>query len=134
MSVEAIIVEGPLQAWGGGPAVDGAGAMLVFEGIVRGLEAGRVISALRYEAYEPMARKMLHELGTQVVREHGLIRMLVQHSTGTVPAGRVSFRLVIWSVHRKESLAAADEFIALMKRDVPIWKKPVFAEEHRGKP
>jgi molybdopterin synthase catalytic subunit len=36
---------------------------------------------------------------------------------------------VVAGRHRAESIAAMDEFIATMKRDVPIWKKAVFAAE-----
>lgn len=126
MSVRAVIVNGPL---GAGAPVDrssGAGASVVFEGIVRPLEDGRVLSALEYEAYEPMASRQLSALGESIVREHGLIGLTVEHSTGRVDVGEVSFRLTITGRHRGECLRAMAEFIDAMKRDVPIWKTPVW--------
>ena len=98
------------------------GAVVVFEGIVRGEEDGQRIAALNYTAYDPMATMELTKLARDVLEKHGLKRVVVEHSRGRVCVGEVSFRLTIWSAHRKESLAAMDEFIDRMKEDVPIWK------------
>ncbi len=124
------IVSGPLpprEAWAfaasaGGPGA--AGAVLIFEGIVRAREGERAIAGLTYQTYEPMAHTMLDRIATEVVSKHGLLGLWVRHSRGFVPVGACSFRLVIASAHRKEGLAAMDEFIDLLKRDVPIWKAP----------
>lgn len=98
------------------------GAVVVFEGVVRGEEDGQRIHALNYTAYEPMATMELTKLAEDVCERHGLARMTVEHSRGRVPVGEVSFRLSIWSPHREEALAAMAEFIDRMKEDVPIWK------------
>lgn len=133
MSVHVSIIDGVLPAARAalaGPAAppDGAvGGFLVFEGIARALEDDRTLAALEYEAYEPMAREELRRLSEDVLAKHGLLALLVEHSRGRVAVGKCSFRLAIWSRHRKEALAAMDEFIDRMKRDVPIWKHPVFA-------
>ena len=98
------------------------GAVLIFEGIVRSEEDGQRIDALNYTAYEPMATMELTKLAQDVCARHSLARMKVEHSRGRVRVGEVSFRLTIRSPHRKEALAAMDEFIDRMKHDVPIWK------------
>lgn len=128
MSVSVSIIDGPLA-----PAVMApdavhsghAGALLVFEGIVRRAEEGGDIEALAYEAYEPMASLVLEKIAAQMVEEHGLLSLRVEHSRGLVPVGRASLRVTIESAHRAASLAAMAAFIDLLKRDVPIWKKPV---------
>jgi len=104
----------------------------VFEGVVRGEEDGRRLEALEYQVYEPMAGKQLESLAIAIVQEFGVLDVSVWHSSGLVKVGEVSFRLVIEGAHRHESLEAVGEFIERMKRDVPIWKKPVFAEDERG--
>lgn len=123
MSVEVHIIQGPLPA---APAARrehrGHGAAVCFEGIARPTENGRTIKGLDYEAYEPMATNMLRRIGDEMVEKHGLVGLCVEHSTGRVAVGECSFRLRIVSRHRKEALAAMDEFIDLLKRDVPIWK------------
>ncbi len=102
------------------------GATLVFEGMVRDEEGGRPIRALNYEVYDPMASRMLTELAQQTLVRHELLALTVEHSQGEVAVGRRSFRLTVHAKHRKESLAAATEFIDRMKQDVPIWKTPLY--------
>lgn len=124
-SISIELVEGPLTA-APPSVVSGAGAVLVFEGVVRPEEAGRSLEALRYEAYEPMATRELGRLAERTVIEHGLFALGVTHSVGRVAVGQVSFRLAVAGAHRAEALAACDAFITEMKRCVPLWKTPVF--------
>lgn len=131
MSVDVHIITGPLGAPAPWNYAGGGGALLQFEGMVRPVENRHEIAALDYEAYEPMASNLLRRLGEQMIREHGLIAMCVEHSVGRIGAGECSFRLRIAAWHRKEALAAADQFIDRMKRDVPIWKMAVSSSEFR---
>ena len=124
MSVEVSISDGPLAAAGSPRVIDGCGAVVVFEGVVRGDEGDETISSLNYTAYDPMATMELTKLAQDVLEKHGLRRVVVEHSRGRVGVGEISFRLTIWSAHRKESLRAVDEFIDRMKVHVPIWKSP----------
>jgi molybdopterin synthase catalytic subunit len=126
MSIEVTIFDGPLPPQRRRDA-GGAGAIICFEGIVRPREDGRPIAALDYDAYEPMASRMLRELAAAMLSEHRLFAIRIEHSRGRVPVGQCSFRLAVASRHRKEGLAAMDAFIDRMKQDVPIWKKPVYA-------
>lgn len=127
MSITVKLVDGPLQPQLAPWQVSGAGAVVCFEGIVRPREGDAAITALEYEAYEPMASKMLSRLAAEATERFGLLGVVVEHSVGRVDAGACSFRLQIGSKHRKEGLAAMDWFIDTMKRDVPIWKSPIFA-------
>ncbi len=130
MSVTVTIVEGPLgrhEIGAGGDACHAfggaVGAEVVFDGIVRRMEGEAEIEALEYEAYRPMAENELANLAQRMIDTHGLIGVDVWHSEGRVPVDAVSFRLVIRSAHRKEALAAMDEFIDALKVDVPLWKR-----------
>lgn len=126
------LVEGPLptmaseQVPGAGA---GAGACVMFEGVVREMEEGRKLRALRYEVYEPMTQRELEKLAMQVLAEHDALAIHVQHSVGDVAVGCVSFRLHVAAAHRKPALEAVDKFIDRMKREVPIWKLPCWAQE-----
>ena len=122
------IVDGPLAPDSPPRAVEHAGALVVFEGIVRPHEDGRPITALDYEAYQPMAATQLRRLGEEMVRRHGLLGLSVEHSRGRIRVGECSFRLRIASRHRPEALRATEQFIDRLKRDVPIWKTAVFAD------
>lgn len=132
MSVEIHIVEGPIGAEiGRAPATaDGtAGAVLVFDGAVRALEDGKRLRGLEYEAYEPMASRELKRLAEEVVAKHGLIGLACWHSRGLVRVGGCSMRVVVRSGHRAVALAGMGEFIDRLKRDVPVWKRAVWAAD-----
>ncbi len=130
--VSVTFIDGPLSIApspsnsSGGGLTGVTGASLSFEGLVRRDEAGRAIAALRYEAYQPMASRLMSELAADIATRHALHAIAVEHSVGLVPVGALSFRLTMHSAHRREALAAMDEFITRMKQDVPIWKMPVF--------
>ena len=126
ISLGALSSQGLQHVLNPAPTTEQVGATLVFEGIVRANEQGRAIRALSYEAYEPMATNALTELARDILCKHALIAITVEHSRGEVLAGERSFRLAIHSAHRKEARAAMDEFIDRMKRDVPIWKSPIY--------
>jgi len=128
MNIDVQIIDGPLAAQPTLPQVEHAGAITCFDGIVRPTENNRPLHALDYEAYEPMASRMLRDLAQKLIDEFNLLAVHVQHSRGRVPVGTCSFRLIIASRHRKEGLAAADAFIDRLKQDVPIWKTPVYAD------
>lgn len=127
MTVQVYLADGPLGAGCPDWKTDGAGAVFCFEGIVRPTEDNRSITALNYEAYEPMASKMLYRIADEVHRRFGLISLCVEHSRGRVGVGQCSFRLRIAARHRNEGIAALGAFIDRLKEDVPIWKSPVFS-------
>jgi len=151
MIVRAFIVDGPVTSDAErllltreatkkdprqGPGL--VGARVRFEGIVR-LEEPRgdahsgeraavgELAALAYTAYEPMATGELERIASEVGAAFGVEAMFVLHSRGRVGVGEVSFVLIIESAHRGPALRAMSEFIDRMKRDVPIWKMPVWA-------
>lgn len=119
------IVAGPIQGTEESPPLDGGGAELSFRGIVRPHEAGRPIVGLEYEAYEPMAQKLLAELCTQAIQRFGVLSIRLIHSKGFVPAGEVSLLISIRSDRRIAALEAMTWLIEALKREVPIWKRAV---------
>jgi len=89
----------------------------------------RALEALDYETYEPMAERALVELARTIGTRHALQGVVALHSRGRVRVGEVSFVLELHAAHRAPALAAMSEFIDALKRDVPIWKKPVWARD-----
>ncbi|QDT67493.1 Molybdopterin synthase catalytic subunit [Planctomycetes bacterium MalM25] len=124
-TVSIKLVEGPLGASSHRPTA-GAGAWVVFEGVVRPTEDGRTLAALDYEHYPPMTERELKRLAERIAEEGRLLAMHVEHSVGPVAVGETSFRLSVAAAHRAEALSATDSFIAEMKRTVPLWKNPRF--------
>lgn len=127
--IQITISDGPLGPCAMPREGGSAGAVVQFEGVVRGREQARDIAGLNYQTYDPMAEQQLRRLADKAAGQFGLALVHVEHSRGFVPVGECSFRLIVASAHRKESLAAMDWFIDALKQDVPIWKQAVFTDE-----
>jgi molybdopterin synthase catalytic subunit len=104
------------------PLAEGAGAMVEFRGVVRGLENGAPISALVYDLYRPMAEKVIRELVAEIDRTQACLRVVVIHRHGTIPVGETAIYLRVDSRHRGEGFRMLEEFMNRLKKDVPIWK------------
>jgi len=127
MNVDVTIHDGPLPdaaTW----RVDGAGAVICFEGVVRPTEADQPITGIRYETYDPMAEMQLQRLADEALDRFDILALRVEHSRGVVANRACSFRLRIASAHRKQGLAAMDWYIDQLKQVVPIWKHPLPAD------
>lgn len=107
----------------------GEGAETQFLGVVRGMEDEKVISGIDYSAYLPMAEKMLQELIDQSQRDHGPHRVFIQHRLGFVAAEQPSILIRVRTKHSAESFDLCRWYLKEIKTRVPIWKKPVFADQ-----
>jgi molybdopterin synthase catalytic subunit len=110
-------------------SVPGAGAVVVFLGIVRDHADGRHdVTALTYEAYESEARRVMEEIVAAVRADHpGLERVALLHRTGRLALGEASVAVVVSSAHRDAAFVAARACIDTLKETVPIWKQEHWA-------
>jgi molybdopterin synthase catalytic subunit len=99
------------------------GAAVEFLGIVREMENGEPLAGLHYEAYEPMARRVLLRHFEELAAWHPCAAVVFIHRTGWVPVGEASLFIRVLSSHRKEALAFLGEAIERLKQDVPVWKR-----------
>jgi len=104
------------------------GAILDFQGAVRGIEDGRVIEGIEYEAHETMARSQLERIARETMDKFGLEKVVIRHRVGFVRAGEASLLVRLASAHRAESLKAMVFLIDELKKKVPIWKHPKFSK------
>ncbi len=102
--------------------IPGCGAVARFDGLVRGEEAGRTITALHYEAYQPMAERTMQDLLRGLGERYPFELARVRHRTGWVPVGEAAILVEIHSRHRAEAFAVLAGFMDALKREVPIWK------------
>lgn len=107
----------------------GEGAETQFLGTVRGEEDGKPISGIDYSAYLPMAEKMMRELVERGEREHGPHRVFIQHRLGFVAAEQPSIIIKVRTKHSAEAFDLCRWYLKEIKTCVPIWKKPVFANQ-----
>jgi len=99
------------------------GAAIEFHGIVREMENDRALTGLFYEAYEPMALKVLEKHFSELGEIHGCAAVHFIHRTGWVPVCEASLYISVASSHRREALLFLGDAIDRLKLDVPIWKR-----------
>lgn len=104
------------------------GAFVNFEGVARNNTKGRPTLYLEYECYEPMAVKVMAELGGEIAHSFPIGRIAMVHRLGRIAIGETSVAVVVTAPHRKPAFEAALEAINRLKRMVPIWKKEFFAD------
>jgi molybdopterin synthase catalytic subunit len=104
------------------------GAVIDFEGVVRNNTKGRRTLYLDYECYEPMALKLMAQIGREIAAAYPIGRIAMVHRLGRLLIGETSVAVVVTAPHRKAAFDAALEGINRLKRIVPIWKKEHFAD------
>ena len=103
----------------------GMGAVVWFMGVVRGSEGDDAISAIDYEAFEPMARRQFELLFAELGQRWPVESVRLVHRIGVVPVNEPSLWLEVVAPHRPEAFDACQFLIDEMKKKVPIWKKPL---------
>ena len=119
--VHARVTEDPLSvdALAGLVRNPAAGAVVVFEGVTREVEA------LEYEAYVEMAEEKISAILEAVKEAHGLCAVAAEHRIGNVPLSQPSVIVAASAPHRGEAFAGARAAIDRIKAEAPIWKKEI---------
>ncbi len=105
-----------------------AGAVVVFEGIVREQSHGRKTLYLEYEAYEPMAIRKMEEIGEEARSRFEIENVGIIHRVGKLEIGETSVAIVVTAAHRQAAFEACQYAINRLKQTVPIWKKEFFED------
>ena len=104
------------------------GAFVNFEGVTRNNTKGRATRYLEYECYEPMAIKVMAQIGREIAATHSIGRIAMVHRLGKLEISETSVAVVVTSPHRRAAFDAALEGINRLKKLVPVWKKEHFAD------
>jgi molybdopterin synthase catalytic subunit len=126
MTLDIVIQAEPIAL--AAPITEG-GAVVRFEGRVRGEEKGRPIRALVYEAYQPMAEKQMAAILHELSRIHSCLSVRLRHRIGEVAVGETSLVVEATALHRAEAFALVTAFMDRLKQDVPIWKMRAIPRE-----
>ncbi|WP_042148578.1 molybdenum cofactor biosynthesis protein MoaE [Paucisalibacillus sp. EB02] len=100
-----------------------AGAITTFLGTVREWTKGRRTLYLEYQAYKPMAVKMLSQIGKEINEKWENTEVAITHRIGRLYISEVAVAIVVSSPHRKAAYEANEYAIERIKEIVPIWKK-----------
>ncbi len=99
-----------------------------FHGVTRRKTGDRVTDTLWYQAHEPMAMVQLEKLAEQSRTRFSLSRLVIVHRLGEVPIGQASVVIGCSSPHRPETFAALQWIMDTLKKEIPIWKKELYAD------
>jgi molybdopterin synthase catalytic subunit len=107
----------------------GAGAIVLFSGVVRDQTGGRRVKFLEYEAHAPMAVAKMREItATARQRFPGVRKLAIVHRIGRLEIGESSVLIAVSTAHRGEAFEACRFAIDTLKETVPIWKKEHFED------
>lgn len=123
MDIEIQLTPDPIPELAPPPPSGTVGAWVEFRGVVRAEENGRPISALEYEAYEPMAEWEIHRLLLALEERHACLAVRVIHRLGTIPVGATAIYVGVAAKHRGPAFALMMAFMDRLKQDVPVWKR-----------
>lgn len=104
----------------------GAGAIVLFLGVVRDNARGRRVDHLMYEAYEALARRELEQIAARITDRWPVTRVVIVHRTGRLEVGEASVAIAVSAPHRSAAFEAGRFAIDTLKQTVPIWKKEVW--------
>lgn len=105
------------------------GGWVAFEGRVRNHHGGKEVVRLEYEAYLPMAEKVMKKIEKEVSGRFPQVRKVVAvHRVGEIPIGEIALWTAVGAAHREEAFGACRFLVEEIKRRVPIWKKEFYAD------
>lgn len=105
-----------------------AGAVVLFSGETRDHSHGKTVAWLEYEAYEPLAAKMIAGIIADANAKWKLTLALAQHRTGRVDISECAVVVITASAHREEAYKASRYIIDRIKEEAPIWKCEYFTD------
>src|ERR1700690_4106033 len=105
-----------------------AGGIDMFLGTTRNHSKGKKVIRLEYEAYVPMALKLMDEIESEIRKRWDIHNISIVHRIGVVPVMEASVAIAVSAAHRKEAFEACRYAIDELKKRVPIWKKEIFED------
>ena len=110
----------------------GAGAFNCFEGWVRNYNDGKVVSALEYEAYEPLCEKEAEKIFQEVYTRFDILSAKCFHRVGRLNPGEMAVWVGVVATHRDAGFKACRYIVDQVKFRLPIWKKEYYEDGHSG--
>jgi molybdopterin synthase catalytic subunit len=106
----------------------GNGAVCSFSGLVRDNSHGKTVVALEYDAYVPMAEKLMRQIAGEIGQELAINRIAMVHRIGRMEIGALVVVVSVGAAHRDAAFKATRAGIDRLKKTVPIWKKEYFTD------
>ena len=104
-----------------------AGAVVLFQGVVRDHDHGRPVTLLEYEAH-PSAETVLKEIAEEITADPLVQAVAISHRVGVLEIGDVALVAAVATAHRAAGFAACARLVDEVKARLPVWKRQVFAD------
>ncbi|ASS74995.1 molybdopterin converting factor [Tumebacillus algifaecis] len=104
------------------------GAINLFVGTVRELTQGKRTVHLEYEAYAPMAVKMMEQIDREIAERWPGTLVAMSHRIGKLEIEDAAVVIAVATPHRAASYEAGRYAIERLKEIVPIWKKEIWED------
>lgn len=103
------------------------GAQNFFFGAVREVNLGQKVTAVAYDAFVPLAERILREICLEAQTRWGKdLEFILLHRTGRLGVGEISVAIGVTARHRDEAYQASRYVIEELKVRAPIWKKEFY--------
>ena len=109
-----------------------AGAFASFEGWVRDHNDGKSVTALEYEAFEPLCVKEAEKIFAEARQKFSIINVRCVHRTGKLNIGDMAVWVGVTAAHRDDAFQACRYIIDEVKHRLPIWKKEYYQSGDSG--
>ena len=103
-----------------------AGGIVLFSGEVRNHNSGKEVHYLEYEAFVPLAEKMIREIVETAKEKWQLHFACCVHRIGKLEVGESAVVVITSHSHRGESYDANKYMIDRVKHEAPIWKNEFY--------
>ncbi|MEP7205759.1 MAG: molybdopterin synthase catalytic subunit MoaE [Casimicrobiaceae bacterium] len=107
------------------------GAVALFVGTVRDVNAARAVRTMTLEHYPGMTEKALQGIVEEAKARWDVYEALVVHRVGTLRPEDQIVLVAVTSAHRGEAFAACEFIMDYLKTRAPFWKKETTSEGTR---
>jgi molybdopterin synthase catalytic subunit len=104
-----------------------AGAVVVFEGMVRNSNAGQSVESLEYEAAPDLCAAEAERVMGEAMARFSVLDLVVAHRVGRLKIGEMAVWIGVVAAHRDGAFAACRYVIEELKVRLPVWKKEHYA-------
>ena len=104
------------------------GALIAFQGMVRGNDHQKALSHLYLEHYPLVTEQEIQRIIQFATERWPITACRVIHRVGNLPVGEPVVLVIVMATHRKEAFKAAEYVMDFLKTEAPFWKKACFVD------
>lgn len=113
-------------------ALHTAGALVIFEGVVRDFHQAQKVLRLEYEANQALAAAEYELIVQEASRMYPLLWTRCVHRVGSASPGETAVWLGVATAHRAQAFEACRFIIDQIKERLPVWKKEYYENGESG--